>query len=200
VPAFDDPLWVDIHRHRLRMLYTILSNGTKAVRGHVVYDEALHRRFENSHDFITILRDPIERFVSQYFYNKHVSRSRLSATFDDAELERVGPLWGSMMTFFLSGGPRSGALTVDVEDEQRVADAKEAVEALNVVGFVDRMEVFQRQLAAVTGLKLSVGRRNVRSSKDESEEERWIREAAPRFCAPDLEVYEHARAIWSTKS
>lgn len=104
------------------------------------------------------------------------------------------------MTFFLSGGPRSGALTVDVEDEQRVADAKEAVEALNVVGFVDRMEVFQRQLAAVTGLKLSVGRRNVRSSKDESEEERWIREAAPRFCAPDLEVYEHARAIWSTKS
>lgn len=193
-----DPLWAAIHHHRLHLLYTLLASGTKAVRGHVVYHADLHRQFAQSHVFVTILRDPIERFVSQYFFNKHVhTYARLAPDFGTADLERIGPLWGSTITLYLSGGPRHGRFALDGDRDHRVAEAKRAVEAMDAVGFIDRMPLFQRRLAAVGGVRIEIGRRNVRPPRNDSDEERWIRDAAPRFCAPDLEVYDHARTIWT---
>lgn len=193
----DDPRWLDVHAHRLRLLHTFLTEGALAVSGHVIYHPIVHEQFRDSHCFVTILRDPIERFVSQYFYNKSVnSYARLPDQFGDADLERIGPAWGSMLTFFLGGGESVGRLEREPDMGKLVTEAKKAVEALNIVGFVDRMEMLRRDIANKIGIQIVVRRRNVGPSRRErSAEEEWVREAAKRFCEPDLEVYAHARAL-----
>ena len=192
----DDPRWDDVQRYRLHLLHTFLARGTRAVGGHVIYHPGIQATFGDTHHFITILRDPIERFVSQYFYSKHVhSYASLPTAFGERELEIAGPTWGRMLTAYLGDGAFIETPAAEVTPEQRIAGAKQAVEDMAVVGFVDRMEAFQRDMAEVVGIRVEVGHRNVRPARDDHGEEAWIRAAARRFCEPDMEVYEHALVL-----
>lgn len=185
------------------MLHTFIDSGAKAASGHVLYHPGVQEQYAETHYFITILRDPVDRFVSQYFFNKKDSPYVTSpGDVTEEELAKEGEAWGSALAFFLGGG-RSLFTAADDETSTAtlVAEAKTAVERLSVVGFVDRMDMFQRALAEVVGIDLRIGRRNTAKPRSaESAEMQRVRELAQTYCAPDREVYEHARKVWGGRT
>jgi len=197
-----DPRWKAIHAYRLQFLHTLLNNGAKAVSGHVYYHPGVHEQYQETHSFVTILRHPVDRFVSQYFFNKYGTPYVASpGEFDEEELEREGLAWGSALTCFLGGGRSLFAAGETPNMAALVGEAKKAIETLNVVGFVDRMDLFQRMITETVGIDIRVGKRNTgKSRSDQKSEEVQVRELAQKYCEPDLEVYEHARTVWDGRT
>jgi hypothetical protein len=186
--------WTQIHQFRQRLLFNYLYSGAKYVSGHVMYSPRIHDAFEKTHKFVTVLRHPVDRFVSQYLYS---SRSQLydhiDISWDADELSKLGPIWGRTITSFLGGAGDSCGRPPSVE--RMVENAKLALDRLDVIGFVDHLSQFEAEMAHQIGAKIAIGRHN-RSSRREKETIALseLRPLIEEFCAPDIEVYNHARS------
>ncbi|WP_162913415.1 sulfotransferase family 2 domain-containing protein [Rhodospirillaceae bacterium SYSU D60014] len=189
--------WTQIHQFRQRLLFNYLHSGAKSVSGHVMYSPRIHDAFEKTHKFVTVLRHPVDRFVSQYLYSsRSQSYDHVDVSWDADGLSKLGPIWGRTITTFLGGADDSrGRLP---STERMVENAKLALDRLDVIGFVDDLSKFEGDVAHQIGARITIGRHN-RSSQREKEtiELSELRPLIEEFCAPDIEVYNHARLKFS---
>lgn len=191
---FEHEDWINIHEFRQRLLLTHLKSGTRAVSGHVVYHPLIQDAFAETHKFITVLRNPVDRFASQYLqYLREKQRYHPNVSWSEAGLADVGKAWGRVLTTFLGGS--SSASGPPRTDSEMVEKAKSALDRFDIVGFVEDLPRFQKQLADQIGCRAAFGRQN--KSLPTEKEMTPMAELGPlieEFCAPDIAVYEYARS------
>lgn len=197
--GFDDTLagFDQVLRFREHLLLYHLSQGRPFVTGHCPFSEIAYATFRDSYKFITVLRHPVSRFLSAYFFNWTKTESspwRITTDLASYVESEYGRNDGCQLVKFIGGVREGGSYWLDEAVEQ----AKENLENFAVVGILEDPDGLVAQIRREFGFNIRLGRANPSpvSGKDrEAVVNDWILEQIRRVCAPDLQLYDYARRM-----
>lgn len=179
---------------RLALSYQLARSGTRYVHGHFAVNRRILERFGDDYAFVTSLRDPVQRWISHYLWNRHLSTGRYNIESDleeFVETERARGI-GRIYTGYLVGPDRLDP-SEPVPDHLRER-ARENLRRFDVVGIVEQMDAFRREFRDRFDVELDPRHRNTSPAPEGSDEiDRELRERIREICEPDLELYEFAR-------
>lgn len=181
----------DLMNYRNRLLaYGMSINQYKFIYGHFAYSEVIFQEFGKEWNFITILRDPVAQWFSQYFYDtREESKVRIDSDLQSfIESERA----------ILMGNAYVRKLTDDISPKNASSDeaVKQAIENLNkfaLVGILESLDIFAMDYQNLFGAKLIIKHRNknpVSISKRKEQIADEIRHQVEEICQPNIRVYE----------
>lgn len=173
---------------RRRELHAHVTRGVRMISGHVQYDPELHLTTAQNYGFLTLLRDPVDRFVSHYNYlqRKHPDDGRSNTL--DAFIETPGARrLGSQYLFYFAGENQrptqnTGAL---------VSKAIRALSRFDLVGDLSEPHTCRAALRDIIGGPLPLWHRN--RAPQRALVSRGLRRKLEEVCTPDLEIFESVR-------
>ena len=162
----------EFESHHLEVKQTLLSfymeQGWPMISGHLPFSPLSCLQFQDTTDFITILRDPVERLKSHVAYlifaqPRTCVEDYTNGTVDPAdevhrilEREEIGIWMARSQCIYLGGLGSDGKADLD----NRVKNAIEALSSFRIVGFDDDLGGFARSFEASYGVPLKIGREN----------------------------------------
>lgn len=175
------------------LLYYMSSPKIRFISGHFGFSDAVYQASQGSFAFVTVLRHPVARWISAYFYNRYKASNHRKVDMDlDAYLEsELGRRQGREYAHFL-GGPHTKAgdgYSVLVDS------AKENLHKLDVVAFLEYPKDFIEQFERRFGVRLRLHTTNESPVSKASRDSMITAERKSKIeeiCAPDLEIYEYA--------
>lgn len=200
------------------VIQQITSHGQDAkeesgfVSGHFSFNEA--KNYGNN--IITVMRDPIDRFISIYYFLKSLHRNNVEKTektkiasnlniidfaksFDSMEL--ISELYNHV-TWQLHSDYRLFSRGHHISSEgftykKLINDTIENLKGFSVVGFQDQYSVFVENVNEKFGLSVPVKKINATDErKDVAELSEEERVAILRWVEADMELYNRARDIF----
>ena len=176
---------------RDRLLAELLKRGKHCIAAHVRYDPALHDTLAQDRAWITLLREPVDRFVSHYRYlqRKHPDPKRpdtLEAFLETPDAARIA----SQYLFYFARV--SQTLCSDVPAAVRAA--QEALGRFALIGDLSRPAAFARGLRRITGTPLPVLARN-RAPALAPALSPGVTARIEQLCAADIAIYRHAQGL-----
>jgi hypothetical protein len=194
--ASDDVMATLRHAKALReqMLLYHLFTGVWCVSAHVRFSDTAFREFQATHGFVTILREPIARYLSHYHYSvgrdSHVSIDLPLEAFIETE---QGRSYGAMYCDYLASLDPQADFATDAAVRAAIAN----LDKFAVVGFLDDLEGFAAGIRREFGFRPRIGHRN-RNEAVPADDQRGLsaalRKRIEAVCAPDLEIFHAARA------
>lgn len=172
-------------RFRAELLTYLLEVGEHdTILGHFRYHDR-HEAYLGSADFVTVLRQPIDRFQSLYAYRRSRPQATVSA---ERPLDEVlaDPMWqaaGRIYVDTFCGDP-----TLQPGSAEAVAAAIANLRRLAVVGTLDDMAGFGAAITAATGRPIAVPTRNVGTVDVAVTDDQ--RATIEELCRPDQAVYD----------
>lgn len=182
---------VNVLEWREHLLTRMLAHKRyQYVRGHFRCTEKTRKQFETEWNFVTILRNPVERWISEYFFNRYKKDRHQKHDMDlDEYLEtdfahRTGLAY---VNFFVD------ARELTVEDSLKAAI--ENLETFSAVGVLEDIPSFKNAYAQIVKKGLpAIPTKNINplsAAQMEStvtpNQMRKIRE----ICRVDMEIYQH---------
>lgn len=172
------------------LLYHLAQRRPRYITGHYTFSEAAWEAGPEPWAFLTVLRDPVARWYSAYFYNRHKTNSdhfRIHEPLAEfVETERAQKM----------GRTYVRRLTADRKAPDAVETVILTLQRFDVVGVLEEMDALVRDCERVVGERLSVPILNTspRGERERADEITPAIEAKVRaLCAPDLRIYEAVR-------
>jgi len=188
----DEDYWLAKFREHL-LLYHMCQAKIKYVAGHFSFSEIAYQNFSDQYAFVTVLRDPIKRWISAYLYSQYGQYAKPNSdenfsNFLNSERAFKG---GCLYVKSIGGLDKTG----DYTSEAAIERAKENLHKFSIVGFLEHQEAFSKQFEKQFGRRLKIRKYNqtkksgsFKKSLVSEEVEAKIRE----ICKPDIEVYQYA--------
>lgn len=190
-----DRLILDVLDLREQMLLYHMFRDVRCIAAHVRFSSIAWQRFRDRYAFITILREPVERFVSNYNWSRnrpgahaHIEEE-LDAYLETDRARRMGAFYVE----FFCGMPKDA----DICGPDAIRSAIENLDRFDVVGFLDDLQDFQAALHRRLGARIRIGHENRSSVSSSRAVDRLSAEQRQRvtdLCAPDIAVWDAARA------
>jgi hypothetical protein len=172
---------------RERILLAHAFWGTRLIHGHVLLSDRVRRHLPVTHRIVTLLRHPVERAISNFRMAAHAG-----VIPPDPETWLSGPVGRRHATVnlrYLAGRSTVG----QAEEAECLALALEALDALALVGFLDRLPRFGAAFADMFGPRIALRRMN-RARGAEVSLTRLQRQRLEDLCGPDIVVHDRALA------
>ena len=165
---------------------------TQYISGHVTYNQKTWEKFHHQYVYVTCLRHPVKRYISNYFYNafkesEHFKIKEDLATFLDTPRGKEG---GYEYIRYIGG--ISNQIDYDYTSDAAIASAKENLAQLAIVGFLEDLNSFILDFKQYTGTQLRITHRRKNPVKNPDIDEETMKKIT-KICAPDLELYEYAK-------
>jgi hypothetical protein len=176
------------------LLYSMSQKRTRYISGHFTFSEIAYQKFSGDFSFLTLLRDPVKRWISTYFYNRYKDSDHFKV---DLEIEQYldsdfGRSQGAEYVKFIGGHQASE----DYSSAEAVERAKRNLHKFDIVGILEDMDDFKDQFRKRFHAPLNVPTIN-RNPKPEAHQKAVITPAVEKriheICEPDREVYRYAR-------
>lgn len=160
-------------------------------RGHVYCRPKLVESFMNDWDFITILRNPIDRWISLYVYNTYKSGvwGKNTLPIDDYVLSKQGKMVGMTFVRYFSNMPSNYMGNLD----EFVDEAVENLGRFSLVGTVESIEEWCRSFKTYFGKEISIPKKNISPNKEAVDRIRSndsLMRKIEVLCEPDIRVYQ----------
>lgn len=175
---------------RLLLAYHLATTDARLVHGHYRYSRATFERHRDRWSFITLLRHPIDRWLSNYYFNATLPEGveyRIEAPLRDHLASEQGMRFGTALV-------RSFADLDDSQDprsDEAVDRAITNLRELDLVGTLEDLPAFQSAFEARFDYSLDIPRLNTTSErrKPPPDIEPDIAEEIRQLCEPDLRVF-----------
>lgn len=144
---------------REMMLLYMLYSGTRCVSAHIPFSNTAFDRFADKYRFVTILRHPVDRFISNYHWShRHPGGvAHIPETLEEYVGTDRARQMGATYARYFCGKP--GAEFSSAHVDAAVANLRR----MHLVGFLDQVGEFQKALQALTGRGIRIGKENVGS-------------------------------------
>ena len=191
-----EALGVDTMTSREVMLVACLSDPlARFVSGHVVANPNVVSQFADW-KFVTLLRKPTSRFVSQYVYDRYKDSDWAKIrtdfhTYVDSDRARMSGM--SMARYFSGMSPEQ----IEADPDRAVDASLRNLEKFFSVGFVEDMDAWVEDLGRRLGRRLKVPKLNTSPKPaiyQEIEESADLGSRLDALCATDTRIYDEARA------
>jgi hypothetical protein len=192
-----DPDYLEkVQQLRLSLIFYEAQKGTRFITGHFWMNEHISSLKSLEYRIITCLRDPVDRWFSNFFYSRYKEGqySRIDQDLDDFLESDRARLLGTTFVRYI-GGVRDDR---NYTSRAAVDQAKTNLDIFDIVGFLHRLDEFCERVLDHTGINLYIPNRPRRKSPADPALMKKIkiskeyRDAVTVLCRPDLEVYEHA--------
>jgi len=184
------------HEVRKIMLGELMDRGVKCISAHVSYHEDLHEGLDPDRKAVTLLRDPVSRFMSHYYYvqRRHPDPSRPDTLEAFVETE-MAQSYGS--TYLLYYARTFQHTTKDLAAAMTLAKAN--LDRFALIGDLKRGDAFRKALRNLVRRPLLSWERNKRpggkGASNPSEISADLRARITEICAPDIELYKYATSL-----
>ena len=187
-------LLVDVLDLREQMLLYHLFSDIRCISAHVRFSEVAYARFGGRYKFVTILREPVRRFVSHFNWShgRPGAHAEITADFDEfLETERAMRM-GAIYCEYFSGLPKDA----DLRSEAAIHRARTNLERFDVVGRLEDLGAFTKAIRANLGFRVHIGHENKDPTRGAgvSVDQLSCAQVAKveALCAPDLAIWEAA--------
>lgn len=151
----------------------------------------LVEEFHKSWDFVTVLRNPVDRWISEYIYNTYKAHSWAKNTLPIKEYIRSEKGRSTGMSYLLHFSNMSEKFTGNVEPY--IKEALDNLSRFAVVGIAEDMDNFVRQFEACFGRRLRIPRKNSSPRgelKQQIKKDKVLMARIEELCEADRELYE----------
>lgn len=174
------------------LLYHMSHPHIKCIVAHAPFSTIAFRNYGKQYAFITILRDPVERWISEFYYNKQSLRGSSDMDMDQYLDSEYGKAQGTQYVLFLSGRANGN----DHYSSKAVKRAIENLKCFSMVGILEDLDDFTERFHKRFGVTLDIGKKNVtRTSRDKQQITSDMRQQIETICERDLEIYHHAKKL-----
>lgn len=167
-----------------------MAKGTRYISGHFHFNQDIWEAYQNQYSWITVLRNPVKRYISQYFYDvfKPEDHARVSDSLEDfIESERGKFRAQSYINYF-----GNFSRLDNIPPNEKLELAKENLFKFSIVSFLDNLDGFKDNLKQKFNLNVKFPHRNKNPiAKPEVKES--IRQKIEEICHYDLLLYSYAK-------
>lgn len=183
----------DIRSYREKLLlYYMSMERMKYISGHFYYSEKAMQKFGKEWSFITLLRHPIDRWFSTYFFDRYregSSNGRIDCDLESfVESERALRLGSGYVLAFTEGISLS-----EVSSNDAINCAIKNLKKFALVGVLEEIDVFARAYKALFGAELFIQRLNknpLSRQKQTGLISDKIQKKVEEICQPSMKIYE----------
>lgn len=185
---------------REQILVYHMYNGVRCIAAHVQFSPRAYDLFSDTYKFVTVLREPVSRYISHYFWDFNGSEewARITVDLDEFVESEMGAQYGTLFGEFFSGL----ASNSNFGSAEAVEAAKRNLDKFAVVGFLDDMERFRQNLTKELGVSVSIRHQNKSRVEDQTKKKLVtpeLRQRITELCAADIEIYNYAKAKFATR-
>lgn len=183
-----------LRRFRIQLLHYLMWKDIYYIGGHVPFSTNAYRDFQG-YNLITVLRDPVERYISEYFYNyKRNHQFGVTESFEDYMNSAIGQRNALKFCEYFCG-----TTELQLDDPKKLVDqAKENLKQFAVIGFTENMAQFQADVRRTLGIRASFGVQNKRTASDKDVSAivtPELRSRLKEMCRFDQEIYDYAKSL-----
>ena len=177
-------------RDRL-IAYTMAEGRHTYIAGHFHCRPELVEMFRDDWHFVTVLRDPVERWISGYVYDrfKTAERGKVNEDIETFICSERGQYGGMTYLAYFSNIPKDPSFR---PYEPFVDEAEENLKNFALVGMINKLDQFATDFTKITGKPLKIERGNTtpkQTAKAEIKNNRELMERIHELCEPDIALY-----------
>lgn len=185
---------IDLPEQKVRQvqLINVLNSETKLfVTGHCHVTPNVVSTFSDRWKFLTVLRDPVQRFVSEFVYNTYKSedwKKNSLSIFDYLETE-TAVISGMSFALYFSGMDKASILK---RPDNATKLAIDNLSTFYSVGFLESLDLWIRQLNTQLGSNIELKSSNLSPSKqryDEIINDPTLLSRIKQLCKIDHQIY-----------
>lgn len=179
---------------REELLIYFMSSNAQYIGGHYSFSDIAYDNFKEKYKFITILRNPVDAFISHYFFSRYQLK-REHLLFDGSIKEFIDSKYGKQVgSLFVQriGGVRKNS---DYTSEKAIENAFENLKKFDLVGFKERMSTFEEKINKLFNINLKIETKNKNPKSKEFINKKVtsdIREEIKVVCEADIKLYNMA--------
>lgn len=169
-----------------------MERGTKCITGHVPFNRNLMDKDGNGYLWVTMLREPVDRFLSKYFYNYHKKGQHCKFDLPLSEYIHTEDAKASGREYvrFFCGETLTGGESI----QRLVEKSKENLAEFDVIGILEDIHRFTTDFRKKTNIQLNIPHKNKTSDLTKDQEvDKAILEQIKKICEFDIELYKYAR-------
>jgi hypothetical protein len=184
------------------LLYEVAQRDTRFVSGHVPFSERIAGELDaQSWIFMTMVREPVDRFLSHYWYNRYKASGHFGTDLslsDYLETELAQVLGVTLMSYFVGEVPPEG-----LRSDQALQRASENLSRFALIGALEDLDDFCSGFEDVTGRSLRVPHVNQSPTQASSQTHivsSDLRDRIAELCRWDLMLYHVIREHMSSRA
>jgi hypothetical protein len=179
--------------YREKILAYYLSIGSnKFVAGHFPFSDLAFKSYQDEWKFISLLRNPVDRWFSHYFFNRYKKQEHFKTNLSiDEYLETEDSKFIGQLYHHIFYGRYDHDMG---NSDEAYLKAIGNIDKLTCVGVVEHMDKFCQEFNRQFGARLKIKQKNKNPLSSTDQLTRItddVRRKVEKICEPDLKIYHY---------